>query len=117
MKTARLAWPQFQILFLSKCAAWHNLIEPWWKQLHSLALKGNRFATKADLAKAVTNAVCYWNSHKHPYPWKKKPQQPDILLCGFASSPKSKWWSRHYRSRCKLCQMVVMMWLLLKHEV
>jgi hypothetical protein len=89
VKTALLAWPEFQILFLPKYAAWLNLIEPWWKQLHSLALKGKRFETKAELATAVTDAVCYWNEHKHPYFWKKKPQhQPTILLGGFSSSLK-----------------------------
>lgn len=89
VKTALLAWPEFQILFLPKYAAWLNLIEPWWKQLHSLALKGKRFETKDHLATAVTDAVDYWNEHKHPYLWKKKPQQqPKILLGGFASSRK-----------------------------
>ena len=91
VKTALLAWPKFHILFLPKYAAWLNLTEPWWKQLHSLALKGKRFETKDQLATAVTvtEAVAYWNAHKHPYVWKKKPQQqPAILLGGFASSLK-----------------------------
>lgn len=89
VKTALLAWPEFQILFLPKYAAWLNLIEPWWKQLRSLALKGKRFETKDHLASDITAAVDYWNEHKHPYLWKKRPQQqPTILLGGFASSRK-----------------------------
>jgi transposase len=32
-----------QIQFLPKYAPWLNLIELWWKQLRSLALKGRRF--------------------------------------------------------------------------
>ena len=32
-----------QNLFLPNYACWLNLIEPWWKQLRSLALKGRRF--------------------------------------------------------------------------
>ena len=32
-------------VFQPKCAAYLNLIEPWWKVLRSLALKGRRFET------------------------------------------------------------------------
>ena len=31
-----------QMLFIPKYCCWLNLIEPWWKQLRSLALKGRR---------------------------------------------------------------------------
>ena len=41
VKTALLAWPEIQVQFIPKYACWLNLIEPWWKQLKSLALKGN----------------------------------------------------------------------------
>ena len=34
-----------QFLFIPKYACWLNLIEPWWKQLRSLALKGNALKT------------------------------------------------------------------------
>ena len=88
VKTALLAWPEFQILYLPKYAAWLNLIEPWWKQLNSLTRKGRRFASTEELAAAITAGVEYWNEHKHPYVWKKRPQeQPNILLGGFSSSP------------------------------
>ena len=43
VKTAFLAWPEVQVQFIPKYACWLNLIEPWWKQLRSLALKGRRF--------------------------------------------------------------------------
>lgn len=69
--------------FLPKYACWLNLIEPWWKQLRSLALKGRRFETLDELQHAVETAVVYWNAHKHPYQWKKQPQeQPQMLLGG-----------------------------------
>jgi transposase len=34
---------QVQMLFIPKSCCWLNLIEPWWKELRSLALKGRRF--------------------------------------------------------------------------
>jgi transposase len=87
VKTALLAWPEIQIQFIPKYSAWLNLIEPWWKQLRSLALKGRCFATLDELAASLRAGVDYWNAHKHPYRWKKRPQsQHCILLGGFSSS-------------------------------
>ena len=40
---ALAAWPEIRTQFIPKYACWLNLIEPWWKQLRSLALKGKRF--------------------------------------------------------------------------
>lgn len=90
VRTALLAWPQIQLQFLPKYACWLNLIEPWWKQLRSLALKGRRFETLDELADALWAALAYWNAHKHPYLWKKRPQQqPQLLYGGYGASPKS----------------------------
>lgn len=89
VKTALLAWPEIQIQFLPKYASWLNLIEPWWKQLRSLALKGQRFETVEAMHQSLYAALDYWNAHKHPYHWKKKPQQQPTTICGgFGSSPK-----------------------------
>lgn len=82
VQTALLAWPEIQIQFLPKYAAWLNLIEPWWKQLRSLALKGRRFETIQDLQQALFEGLDYWNAHKHPYTWKKKPQQQILIVPG-----------------------------------
>ncbi len=38
-----LAHPRWAFVFRPKDAAYRNLIEPWWKALRSLALKGKRF--------------------------------------------------------------------------
>ena len=38
-----LAHPRWEFVFQPKYAAYLNLIEPWWKILRSLALKGRRF--------------------------------------------------------------------------
>jgi transposase len=86
VKTALLAWPEIQVQFIPKYACWLNLIEPWWKQLRSLALKGRRFETIDEMADSLCDALVYWNEHKHPYHWKKRPQvQPDHILGGFGS--------------------------------
>ncbi|MCI0729724.1 MAG: IS630 family transposase [Chloroflexi bacterium] len=73
VKMALLDWPEIQLQFIPTYACWLNLIEPWWKQLKSLALKGRRFETTAQLADALSMALTYWNEHKHPYRWKKRP--------------------------------------------
>ncbi len=91
VKLALLAWPEIQIQFIPKYACWLNLIEPWWKQLRSLALKGRRFENTDELIQALIDALEYWNAHKHPYRWKKMPQeQPSIILGGYGSSWESK---------------------------
>jgi transposase len=70
-QTALLAWPEVQLLLLPKYACWLNLIEPWWKQLRSLALKGRRFERIDEVIEAVVQATRYWNAHRYPYVWKK----------------------------------------------
>jgi hypothetical protein len=86
VKTALLAWPEIQVLFLPKYAAWLNLIEPWWKQLRSLALKGRRFETRGELSAALWAGLDYWNAHRHPYHWRKHPSlRPVPLLGGFGA--------------------------------
>jgi transposase len=84
---ALLARPEIQVQFIPKYACWLNLIEPWWKQLRSLALKGRRFETTAELRAALEAALVYWNDHKHPYCWKKQPQEQPLIVLG-ASRPE-----------------------------
>lgn len=87
VRVALLAWPEIQIQFIPKYACWLNLIEPWWKQLRSLALKGRRFENADEIVQAFIDALDYWNAHKHPYRWKKKPQEQLLtIIGGFGSS-------------------------------
>ena len=78
--------PEIQILLLPKYACWLNLIEPWWKQLRSLALKGRRFEALDELTGSLNAALDYWNAYPHPYRWKKKPQEQIVVLGGFGVS-------------------------------
>ena len=82
-KLALAAWPEIRIQFIPKYACWLNLIEPWWKQLRSLALKGKRFESLDELTNTLNAALDYWNVHRHPYRWKKVPQEQFTLLGGF----------------------------------
>jgi transposase len=82
-RLALAAWPAMQVQFIPKYACWLNLIEPWWKQLRSLALKGRRFETTDELINSLNEALKYWNAHCHPYQWKKKPQQQIEILGGY----------------------------------
>src|SRR5215218_1865960 len=61
-----LAHPRWEFVFQPKYAAYLNPIEPWWKVLRSLALKGRRFDSWAEVAAAVAAATQYWNAHRHP---------------------------------------------------
>ena len=70
-QTALLAWPEVHLLLLPKYACWLNLIEPWWKQLRSLALKGRRFERIDEVIEAILQATVYGNAHRYPYVWKK----------------------------------------------
>ena len=81
-KLALLAWPEIQLQLLPKYAPWLNLIEPWWKQLRSLALKGRRFESAEEIEEALFAALAYWNAHRHPYTWKKQKKHPQeqVLL-------------------------------------
>jgi transposase len=83
VRLALASRPEIQIQFLPKYACWLNLIEPWWKQLKSLALKGRRFEDLQQLTQALNMGLAYWNNHCHPYVWKKRPQEQSPLLGGF----------------------------------
>ena len=86
VRLALASRPEIQIQFLPKYACWLNLIEPWWKQLRSLALKGRRFETLDDLTQALHDGLDYWDKHCHPYTWKKRPQVQVKILGGFGVS-------------------------------
>jgi transposase len=85
-RLALAAWPEIRIQFIPKYACWLNLIEPWWKQLRSLALKGKRFETLDELTEDLNAALDYWNAHRRPYHWKKKPQEQATILGGYGVS-------------------------------
>ena len=80
-----LAHPRWEFVFQPKYAAYLNLIEPWWKILRSLALKGRRFETWEEICAAVEAATIYWNAHRHPFIWGRRRRhrpcrQPGIAL-------------------------------------
>ena len=64
-----LGHPRWEFVFTPKYAAYLNLIEPWWKVLRSLALKGRRFESWNEVIQAVEKATAYWNQHRHPFRW------------------------------------------------
>jgi transposase len=82
-----LAHPRWTFVFQPKYAAYLNLIEPWWKILRSLALKGRRFETWADICQAVKQATAYWNKHKHPFHWGRRRRHRPRRTSGIALTP------------------------------
>lgn len=82
-----LAHPRWAFVFQPKYAAYLNLIEPWWKTLRSLALKGRRFATWAEICGAVEAATQYWNAHRHPFVWGRRKRRHHSRPTGIACLP------------------------------
>lgn len=62
-----LAHPRWEFVFHPKYAAYLNLIEPWWKTLKSLAIKGRFFESWEQIEEAIAKGLGYWNAHRHPY--------------------------------------------------
>jgi hypothetical protein len=82
-----LLHPRWEFVFQPKYAAYLNLIEPWWKVLRSLALKGRRFEAWAEIEKAVERATAYWNEHKHPFIWGRRRRHRQPRHLGVAALP------------------------------
>ncbi|MFN7928897.1 MAG: transposase [Blastocatellia bacterium] len=83
-----LQYPRWEFVFQPKYAAYLNLIEPWWKILRSLALKGRRFETWADVEQAIEAATTYWNKHRHPFLWGRRRRHQPRRQAGIAQMPK-----------------------------
>ncbi len=83
-----LAFPRWEFVFQPTYAAYLNLIEPWWKTLRSLALKGRRFESWAEIEQAVAEATTYWNAHAHPYIWGRRRRHRAPRRGGLAAMPK-----------------------------
>lgn len=82
-----LAHPRWEFVFQPKYAAYLNLIEPWWKILRSLALKGRRFETWQQIEQAVAAATSYWNQHRHPFIWGRRRRHQPRRSPGIALVP------------------------------
>ena len=82
-----LAHPRWEFVFQPKYAAYLNLIEPWWKVLRSLALKGRRFETWEEVCRAVEAATAYWNGHRHPFLWGRRRRHRPRRRPGIAAVP------------------------------
>jgi transposase len=83
-----LAHPRWEFIFQPKYAPYLNLIEPWWKVLRSLALKGRRFKTWAEICQAVQEATAYWNAHRHPFIWGRRRRHQSRRRPGIGLLPK-----------------------------
>ena len=82
-----LAYPRWEFVFQPKYAGYLNLIEPWWKTLRSLALKGRRFEVWDEMVEPIRRATAYWNEHKHPYVWGRRRRHRTPRKHGVATLP------------------------------
>jgi DDE superfamily endonuclease len=83
-----LLHPRWEFVFQPTHAAYLHLIEPWWEVLRSLALKGRRFETWAEIEQAVGRATACWNDHKHPFVWGRRRRHRQPRRLGIAAVPK-----------------------------
>jgi transposase len=79
--------PRWEFVFQPTYAAYLNLIEPWWKVLRSLALKGRRFETWEEIEQAIEAATAYWNRHRHPFIWGRRRRHRSRRPPGLAALP------------------------------
>lgn len=82
-----LEHPRWEFVFQPTDAASLNLIEPWWKVLRSLALKGRRFESWEEVAAAVAAATRYWTAHRHPFVWGRRKRRRAARRSGLAQLP------------------------------
>jgi hypothetical protein len=82
-----LVHPRWEFVFQPTYAAYLNLIEPWWKTLRSLALKGRRFETRQAVDDAIAEATTYWNAHRRPFVWGSRPRRRTARPSGIATLP------------------------------
>jgi transposase len=85
-----LGHPRWEFVFQPKSAADLNLIEPWWKVLRSLALKGRRFESWEEVCRAVEAATVYWDRHRHPFVWGRRRRHRRRRQPGIAAVPSVK---------------------------
>jgi hypothetical protein len=84
-----LSHPRWEFVFQPIYAAYLNLIEPWWKVLRSLALRGRRFETWEQVCQAIEAATAYWNAHRHPFIWGRRRRHRSRRQAGIAALPKA----------------------------
>lgn len=85
----QLHHPRWEFVYQPSRAAYLHLIEPWWKILRSLALKGRRFETWQAVTAAIEAATAYWNAHKHPFVWgRRRRHQPPRRISKFSFQVK-----------------------------
>jgi len=84
-----VAHPRWEFVFQPTDAADLNLTAPWGKVLRSLALKGRRFETWAEVCQAVEAATHSWNAHRHPFVWGKRRRHRPRRRPGVGLMPKA----------------------------
>ena len=83
-----LAYPRWEeFVFQPEYAAYLNLIEPWWKTLRSLAIKGRVFETWEQMEETIERTRDYWNEHRRPYVWGRRRRDRAARSPGIAAMP------------------------------
>jgi hypothetical protein len=83
-----LLHPRREFVFQPKYAAHLDPIEPWWKVLRSLALKGRRFEAWTEIEQAAERATAYRNDHRRPFVRGRRRRHRQPRRLGIAAVPK-----------------------------
>jgi DDE superfamily endonuclease len=68
--------PRNQPRFIPIKAAWHNLMEPWWRLLRREALAGQSFADTKEVNQAALDANRRLNVRAKPWVWGRPARIP-----------------------------------------
>jgi DDE superfamily endonuclease len=82
------AHPRGEFVCQPTSAADLNPIEPRWKVLRSLALKGKRFATWEEVCRAVEQATGSRNAPRHPFVWGRRRRHRPRRRAGIGRMPR-----------------------------
>ena len=77
-----LRHPRFVCHFVPTSASWLNLIERWFGELTSKAVRRGSFSSVADLHKAINEFLNAWNEDPKPFVWTATVESIQAKLAG-----------------------------------
>lgn len=69
------AHPRFKVHFTPTSASWLNLVERWFANITSQAIRRGSFDTVRALERAILRYLAHWNENAKPFRWTKSARQ------------------------------------------
>jgi transposase len=67
--------PRVHFHFTPTSASWLNLVERWFARITGEAIRRGSFDTVAQLERAISRYIAYWNQDAQPFRWTKSARQ------------------------------------------